>query len=252
MAGSSSTGVISGNQYKEDIGKAISVCKIFILIYSDYVNKSRDVKNELAQAEKKIIIPIRRDYSEMCFGLKYDLKPLEYIDAVGNDFSVVSSRLMVDLRKHLLSYQQTDTSSTDKMLFRQGIKMLNKKQYMDAQKILLQYVEIVPDDAESRFYLALCLIGGKPSVKLDGIIVHKLEALLTPFAEPVQFLPINYLLAMVKFGYYRMNNLRETQPGSFELTDSILLSREKAAEIIFHTYEPLNTIWIMLQKIANN
>ncbi|MGB8191154.1 MAG: toll/interleukin-1 receptor domain-containing protein [Chitinophagaceae bacterium] len=107
IAGSVTDGVKAGNAYKKDVVSAIAACKIFLLVYSKYVNMSRDVKSELTLAEKKIIIPIRMDQSEMCAELKYDLKNLEFIDADRGGIAYIMSRLLCDIPHHLETYEES-------------------------------------------------------------------------------------------------------------------------------------------------
>lgn len=128
IAGSATNGVKAGNAYKNDIVKAISACKIFLLIYSQYVNKSRDVKNELTLAEKKVIITVRLDQSEMCPELQYDLKNLEFIDADRGGLPYVISRLLNDIPHQLEINNGRSDLSADKVLRHKAKLVVRLKQ----------------------------------------------------------------------------------------------------------------------------
>jgi hypothetical protein len=250
MAGSITGGVISGNAYKKDIVNAIAACKVFLLVYSEYVNQSRDVKNELTLAEKKVIIPIRMDHSEMCPDLKYDLKNLEFIDARQGGLPYVMSRLLYDLPVHLHNYKERPALSMDKVLLRKGILAANQKHYTEARHILLRYIEIAPEDMEGRYYLSFCLLDGKRPEKTDGTVIRAIEKHLSFFTHQPAGGHVRCLLAMVKFGYYCMNGFRENSPTSEELMNNASLSLDKACEIIYHVHDPGNAVWRSIYQFA--
>lgn len=126
IAGSVTDGVRAGNAYKKDVVTAIAACKIFLLVYSQQVNQSRDVKSELTLAEKKIIIPIRMDHSEMCPELKYDLKYIEFIDASRGGLDYIMSRLLNDIPHHLETYKERPALSRNKMFYKTLVLRLRK------------------------------------------------------------------------------------------------------------------------------
>ncbi|HYC28125.1 MAG TPA: toll/interleukin-1 receptor domain-containing protein, partial [Chitinophagaceae bacterium] len=250
MAGSITDGVKAGSPYKKDVVTAIANCKIFLLLYSEFVNQSRDVKGELALAEKKVIIPIRMDHSEMCEELKYDLKCLEFIDASQGGIGYIMSRLLRDIPPILGNSTGSPAMSTDKVLLRKGTLAVSKKLYTEAKRIIHQYIEIAPEDMEARYYFCLCLLNGKRPEKADYIIIQAIEKHLCRFIHQPGSDHIKLLLAMVKHGYYGMNGMRETNPTSVELASNCSLDAEKASEIIYHVHDPANPVWKFIYQIA--
>lgn len=240
--------MVSGVDYKQEIEKAIRSCKVFILVYSTHANKSLDILKEVSLAEKKIIIPVRLDFSEMRPELNYDLKRLEFIDASSNPSNAIK-RLAKDIHIHISQHNYLPGLSSDKILFESGKKMLSQKAYLEAKKILLQYFEIAPDDVEARYYLALSILAGKRPEDIDGKILKHLENLMLPFINSEDHGYIRALFAIVKFGYYQMNGLKEPPPYSYYLIINSSLSEEKRKELQFHINDPKNKVYEILLNI---
>ena len=82
-------GVYSGNNYKEEIVKAIQHSKIMIFLSSENSNKSVNVIKEINLADKynKIIIPVRLDRYPMDPAIEYDLSSIDCIEMQSFDQS---------------------------------------------------------------------------------------------------------------------------------------------------------------------
>ena len=129
------------------------------------------------------------------------------------------------------------------MLFSAGIKLLHQKNYQEAASTLWQHAEIAPDDAQTRFYWALAVIGGRKTRTLDGLLVKKLVQALQPFLQDQNATFINVLLAILKQGYYALNGFKVPPPSVNELLQGVRLDREKAAGLLTHLDESENEIW---------
>ena len=76
--------IMPGQEWVTAIHDAINSCKLFILIYTDSSNESRQVANEVALAfnSGKTLIPFRLSETEMSTELEYYLTRVHWLDAV--------------------------------------------------------------------------------------------------------------------------------------------------------------------------
>jgi hypothetical protein len=248
----STDGMISGKYYGEQIVAAIKNCKLFILVHSDYANRSTEVIKEVRNANGKEIHVFKVDNSAYSDSLNYDLRGLHYINATGNHLIEAYQILLRNVKLSLGNYRQTTATSTDKILLNNGLKLLEQKNYQDAEPVLRQYNSIAYDDIDGKFYLALAIASGRRPKKLDSRVVKRIEALLLPYISQPDHGHINALLAFIKWGYYNLNGFIEPQPDAEELLSDLMLDTEKVKEILFHFYDPENEVWERLDNFSKS
>ena len=76
--------IVPGQEWVSAIHDAITACSLFVLIYTDSSNESRQVANEVALAfnSGKTLIPFRLSDAEMSSELEYYLTRVHWLDAV--------------------------------------------------------------------------------------------------------------------------------------------------------------------------
>lgn len=76
--------IVPGQEWVPAIHDAITACSLFVLIYTDSSNESRQVANEVALAfnSGKTLIPFRLSDAEMSSELEYYLTRVHWLDAV--------------------------------------------------------------------------------------------------------------------------------------------------------------------------
>ena len=76
--------IMPGQEWVTAIHEAINSCKLFVLIYTDSSNESKQVANEVALAfnSGKTLIPFRLSDTEMSTELEYYLTRVHWLDAV--------------------------------------------------------------------------------------------------------------------------------------------------------------------------
>ncbi|MBR6020647.1 MAG: toll/interleukin-1 receptor domain-containing protein [Lachnospiraceae bacterium] len=76
--------IVPGQEWVSAIHDAITACSLFVLIYTDSSNESRQVANEVALAfnSGKTLIPFRLTDAEMSSELEYYLTRVHWLDAV--------------------------------------------------------------------------------------------------------------------------------------------------------------------------
>jgi TIR domain len=234
--------MLSGHPYRKDIVNAVGECQVFILIYSDYVNSSVDVKNELSLAQKKVIIPFCVDQSEMCAEVKYSLTALQRISLADHKIDFAINRLVHDVHKHLAVSVPSAEISTDRIMFQKGIKLFAQRMYTDAQKVFDQYISIAPGDSDGRYYYVLSIVAIFQPRQMNQLAVNQLERILYP-AVLTGDIYCSGLLSMIKYGYYRMNAMREKPPSFYQLDTFTQWSKERVSELIMHVSDPDNEVW---------
>ena len=245
-------GISPGDNFAETIVKAIKCCKIFVLVYSDYVNISKPVISEVSEAKNKKIIIVRFDNSDYCDALSLYLSPLHYINGQKNNWLLA---LLSGVKKELNHLNPEDNDvHTDKFLLEKGLKLLENKMYREAKPHLIQYMAIEPNDSFARFALALSIIQGRKCKNLHGREVENLENILSPVSATKENGYIRVLLAVIKAGYYQSNGLRQTPPTLDELVNNIiikLIKDEHIKMIQSHLFEndPENPAWAELNRL---
>jgi hypothetical protein len=254
IAPSEDHGIPVGKYFGGSIVEAIKSSKIFVLVYSKYSNESVHVIKEVIQAEKgrKIIIVLRLDNSEYSNDLSYNLEGKQNLDGFGNNWSDTLNILHKKVKKNLYSSEPGKYESTDKFLLSNGLKLLENKMYIQAEKELKQYMSIEPNDGFVRFAVALSIIKERQTKKLDGLLVRDLEGMLLPFINKRENGYIRFLLAFIKYGYYTLNGMKQTSPTTAELIYGAVLGKEKAAMILLHLDEPENSEWVKLKRLYNS
>jgi len=245
-------GIVSGKYFGEQIVEAIGGCKLFVLVYSEYSNRSTEVIKELSNADDKEKHVFRLDNSPYDPKLAYCLKGLHHIDATGENLKSAYSILLNNLKLSLTNFKQSTKLSTDKILLNNGLRFLKQKDYENAETVLKQYNSIAHEDMNAKFYLAISIAGGKKPKKLDGLIVRKIESLLMPCIDQSEYDHINVLLAYIRFGYYTLNGFFEPQPDSDILLQNIQPEVEKLNEILFHFNDPDNEVWALIYSAIHN
>ena len=76
--------IVPGQEWVSAIHDAITACRLFVLIYTDSSNESKQVANEVALAfnSGKTLIPFRLSDAEMSSELEYYLTRVHWLDAV--------------------------------------------------------------------------------------------------------------------------------------------------------------------------
>ena len=76
--------IVPGQEWVSAIHDAITACSLFVLIYTDSSNESKQVANEVALAfnSGKTLIPFRLSDAEMSSELEYYLTRVHWLDAV--------------------------------------------------------------------------------------------------------------------------------------------------------------------------
>ncbi|MCR5203529.1 MAG: toll/interleukin-1 receptor domain-containing protein [Lachnospiraceae bacterium] len=76
--------IMPGQEWVTAIHEAINACRLFVLIYTDSSNESKQVANEVALAfnSGKTLIPFRLSDTEMSTELEYYLTRVHWLDAV--------------------------------------------------------------------------------------------------------------------------------------------------------------------------
>ena len=243
MAPSPLNGVPVGQGFEREVVKAIKSSKAFVLVYSDYCNKSDNIIREVRHREGRPIIILRVDHSPYAEELSYYLKGLQYIDYSKDNRKETLNRVLSAVDRQVNGHIPAAKGSTDQMLFLAGLKLLRQKKYPEAATTLQQHAEIAPDDPQTRFYWGLAVMGGRKSRRLDGLLVKKLEQSLQPFCQDRQVAFINVLLAIIKHGYYTSNGFKVPGPSIQELLQDVSLDSEKAADLLTHLDEPENEVW---------
>lgn len=247
MAASGSNGVRAGKFFKGEIVRAITSSKVFVLVYSDHCNRSEEILKEVQHRPKgQPTIVVRLDKSPYNDGLSNHLRGIRHIDVLGDDPRDAFNRLLLDVRRCIHGPAQTE--STDQSLLSAGLSLLQQRKYDEAADALEQYVHIDADNNQARFYLALALIGGKKTRKLDGLLVKKMEDFLHPALGSPDDGFINVLLALIKHGHYTQNGFRVPAPTVVELMKEVYMDNENAALVLAHLDEPDNMVWQVVSQ----
>jgi hypothetical protein len=252
IAVSKNNGIPTGHRFEGEIVKAITASKVFVLIYSQYCNESEEIIKEIRHRTKKQpTLIVRFDNSTFNEELSYHLKGLQHIVANRNNPNETANQVLLAVRAFIQQHRPSNTGSTDQLLFSNGLRLFGQRIYAEAERPLKQYLAIEPNNPEVRFYLALAIIGGRKTRKLDQRTTEELERILMP-ALGTEGGYINVLLAIIKEGYYASNGFRVTAPTIDELFDNLSsIDAAKAGDILTHIQEPENRIWKYLQSICN-
>ena len=249
IAVSGSNGISVGQGFEAEIVAAIAASKVFVLVYSDYCNKSNNIIREVRlRWNGQPTIILRLDSSPFEKGLSYYLTGLQHIDVSRDHSKEALTRLLSAVIGYVRGHAPAGLGPTDKMLFSAGIKLLAQKKYREAANTLQQHAEIAPDDPQTRFYWALAVIAGRKTRELDGLLVKKLVEALHPFRQDPNAAFINVLLAIIKQGYYRLNGFKVPPPSIDELLQGVRLDGEKAAGLLTHLDEPENEVWRLVDS----
>jgi hypothetical protein len=162
IAVSKSNGIRSGNGYDGQIVKAIQGSRVFLLVYSRYVNESmeviKEVRNRVAGQATMIV---RLDNTVFSNDLSYHLKGLQCINAPKDRFMATIQQVLPEVHRLTRSQTAPKAASTDRLLFADGLQRLGQRDYEGAAGVFRQHLQIAPENAETRFCLALAIIAGE-------------------------------------------------------------------------------------------
>jgi len=250
IAISGSNGVRSGKPYEGQLVDAIQGSRVFLLVYSNYCNESTEVIKEVRnRVSGQATMIVRLDSSAFSGDLSYHLKGLPCINAGRDRFMATINEILPEVQQLIRSKAAPKAAgSTDRLLFASGLQRLEQKDYAGAAGILRQHLSIAPENAETRWYLALALIAGRKTRRLDKLQVMRLEELLLPAVNYGKGGDkyVNVLLAVVKFGYYCSNGFKVPSPSLEQLMTGVALGEDKAEQLLTHLNEPDNKIWQMV------
>ncbi len=90
----------AGEKWEERIMDAIQDARIFVLIYSQRSNVSKQVMNEVGNACSAgcVVIPFRLDESQMSKGLAYYLHSVHWLDATNDDLQANAAKLCTTVK----------------------------------------------------------------------------------------------------------------------------------------------------------
>lgn len=239
IAVSSSNGIPVGANFEGEIVRAIKASRTYVLIYSDYCNRSENILRELRhRVEGQPLILFLLDDASFADDISWYLKGSQHIDARRN-LPQALNHLLTTVRRCGSNSVSRDNVSTDQLLLDTGLRLLQQKNYVQAATRLQQYLDIAPDNPVAGFYLALALIAGRPTRKLDGLLVRQLEGVLVESTGAA-----GVLLAVLKEGYYAGNGFRMPPPSPSELLKNTTIPGEAAAALALHLNEPPdNQVW---------
>ncbi|PSK94784.1 toll/interleukin-1 receptor domain-containing protein [Taibaiella chishuiensis] len=238
MALSGSNGIVMDPPFETQLVHAIRNSRIFVLIYSDYCNHSDDIIREIRQRNKQHpTVIIRLDDSRYRPDLSYYLEGIQYVKAAHHNLYPAACRVLQEVIKKLQEHFPGLNLPTDKLLFYNGVKLLDDRKYNRSVATLAQYTEIDPDNCDGWFYLALATIGGRKIRKMTLQEVQRLEAMLLPVSGTKETGFISLLLAIIRQSYYAGNGFIVPAPGIEALVDGVVLVREEALVLVMHIDE---------------
>ncbi|PSK95226.1 toll/interleukin-1 receptor domain-containing protein [Taibaiella chishuiensis] len=248
MALSSSHGISTGIPFESQVVEAIRNSRVFVLIYSDYCNRSADVIQEIRHRNKlHPTIIIRLDDSEYRADLSYHLRGIQHIQTDPDNLAPAADALSRDVQKVIKGANPEgigSADSTDKILFKEGLAALRVKNYALAVEKFRRHKTIASSGADTLFYLSLATIGGRKIRKMDGLQVHALEDILSPAVPDKKGAGhASILLAIIKQDYYQGNGFRIPAPGIGELLAGAVLPPDKRDDLLCHLNEPQSQVW---------
>jgi len=155
-------------------------------------------------------------------------------------------QINVDNIDNLYINEQPDGTT----IFDEGLKLLECKNYQQAIIKFEKAIEIDPFLLDSYYYLAISLLRGNIPKKVEGKTIKKIEKYLES-AINIDSKPAKYyaLWAMIKYGYYFMNSVRERPPESYKLfTKSKSIEAKDAQEILQYLPDSSNKYWKRLDE----
>ncbi len=255
---SKSNGIAVTRPFEGEIVRAITNSRVFLLVYSEFCNRSGEIIKEVRHRPSgQHTLILRLDHSAFGDDLSYHLKGIQYMDVSRKDFPAVFPRILQQIRELTTAESSKKTgagtdqkaaSTTDQLLFSKGLQLFDQRLYLQSAAAFQQHMEVVPADSLTRFYLALSLIGGTKTRKLHARTIARLEQLLVPVLNSPTDREgyIAILLAIIKHGYYAYNGFIVPPPSVDVLMEGSSLSREKREILRTHLYEPENEVWLQL------
>ena len=159
-------GIMSGDQFKAIIVRAIKNSSIVLFFSSANSNASEWTVKEISYALKKgkTIIPVKLDDAEYDDSIDFDLINIDFIRYQHNNFPSVSKRLIASVAKHLskapsttLNVQTNNQSSEE--LYQLGLSCDEKEDYEQAVKYFKRAAEL--GHASAQFNLGCCYDEGE-------------------------------------------------------------------------------------------
>ena len=139
-------------------------------------------------------------------------------------------------------------SATGKELLDRGLELLNQRNYQQATIVLNDAIKTDPSLSDAHYYLAIALLGGKKPRKVDEWTIRDIEEKLnTAIRKDSKPSRCYVLWAIVKHGFYAMNEFLENPPTSAQLFSlGELIQAKDAEKILDHLNDPSNTYWLNL------
>lgn len=253
MALSRSHGITTGKPFESQVVEAIRSSKVFVLIYSEYCNRSADVIQEIRHRNKlHPTIIVRLDHSVFRADLSYYLTGIQYIEAAHDNLRPAADTLLRHVRKLLFNPTDGSNDSTDQLLFKEGLELFKARRYQEASQKLQRHLIIAPRSYDTMFYLSLATIGGRKIRKMDGLQIRKLEDILSPAASDSKSAGfIKVLLTIIRQDYYLGNGFRMPAPGIGQLANDMPLPADKINDLLNHLNQPESGIWQQLLNHKN-
>jgi hypothetical protein len=248
IAVSPSHGISQGADYEGEIVRAIKASSVYVLIWSQYGNRSENILRELRQYVKgRPIIPFLLDYTAPSENISLYIEGKQHIDGRRN-LSQALNELLIAVRRYSITPGAENDTPTDKLLLNAGLELLRQRNYTQAATRLRQYYDIAPSDPDAAFYLTLALIARTPTKKLDGLVVKRLEGILPPTNGAARL-----LLAILKAGYYTCNGFRVPAPSPEQLLTDVTIDGDAAAALLEHLDETRdNLVWRHVHQLLTN
>lgn len=141
-------------------------------------------------------------------------------------------------------------STTGQELLDRGLQLLSQRNYQQATSVLDDAIKTDPSLSDAHYYLAIALLGGKKPRKVDEWTIRDIEEKLNIAIRKDSKPSRCYVLwAIIKHGFYAMNEFLENPPTSaqlFNLGESI--QAKDAREILDHLSDPSNIYWLNLHN----
>lgn len=146
-----------------------------------------------------------------------------------------------------------DSKPAGKVFFEEGLKLFRFQNYRQAANKFRQAIETDSSLLDSYYYLSISLLSGRVPRKVDRSTIIEIEDYLKLITSIDTSSPKYYTFwAVVKYGYYSMNSLRERPPYSNHLFNKgRSISFEDAQEIIRHVEDFSNKYWQLIKEKIN-
>ena len=232
--------------FNEQIFSAIDQCEDVLVILPpnglDRCLEENDwVRLEIAHAiqSKKNIIPVMMRNFAFPESLPADIDALRYFEGVSASTEYFDAmigkieKLLVS--KRLSADERPKDTNAD---FAAGVRFLNYKLYDQAQAAFQKALQTDISNPELYFYAAVALLGGKRPFLVNKSVIRQIEEYLQATIAIGNQAIAHYLLAYVKYDFYRNKMLRTTP--EYEQALAVAHHLEITEEEIRMLFELLN------------